>query len=336
MNIVQRAVRRLDTWQRRHPVIGFPFAVSKKYGDDEAVHHAALLTYYGFLSIFPLLLVLATLLKLFLRGEGELQQKILQSTTDYIPVIGSQLGQNVHSMDKAGLALAIGTVLTLYGARGVADVYRGMVNHVWQVPYSKRPGFPGSLVSSLLIIVVGGAGLIIAPLLSGYAVSFGHLWVFRFVALLLTTSILFGLLVFVTHLALADRRPLKQFWVGSLVGAVGIVLLQTIGNYLIVHQLKHLEELYSTFAIVLGLLYWMYLQAQILLYSLEIDSVRNLKLWPRALDQADRTDADRVAYRLYASRNSWHRDDQIELHTASKKRSLLERLKGDNPEDRAD
>jgi YihY family inner membrane protein len=326
MNIIQKAVSRLDALQRKRHFIGFPLAVSKKYGDDEASHYAALLTYYGFLSIFPLLLVLATLLRFFLRGEGELQRKILQGVTDYIPVIGSQLGKSVHSMDKAGLALAIGTILTLYGARGVADIYRNMVNHVWQVPYSKRPGFPGSIVSSLVIILVGGAGLIIAPLSSGFAVSFGHLWIFRLLALLLTTGVLFLLLLFVTHLALADRRPLKDFWVGSLVGAIGIVLLQAIGNYLIVHQLKHLQDLYSTFAIVLGLLYWLFLQAQLLLYALEIDSVRAFKLWPRSLVRENPTKADDEAYDLYARRNSWRKDDVIQVRNRNEKRPVLERL----------
>jgi uncharacterized BrkB/YihY/UPF0761 family membrane protein len=201
-----------------------------------------------------------------------------------------------------------------------------MTNHVWQVPYSKRRGFPGSIISSLLIIIVGGTGLIIAPLLSGYAVSFGRLWVFRLVALGLTTLILFGLIMFLTRLALAERRPAKDFWVGSMVAAVGIVLLQTVGNYLIVHQLKHLEDLYSTFAIVLGLLYWMYLQSQILLYALEIDSVRVYKLWPRSLQSEDPTLADDTAYDLYARRNSWRKDDEIEVRSRSKKRPLIERL----------
>jgi membrane protein len=328
MKVVDSLIGRLDNFQRRHRFAGFALAVNKKYSDDEAAHHAALLTYYGFLAIFPLLLVLTTVVKLLLRGEGNLQHKILTGATNYIPVIGSQLSQNVHSMKSAGLALAVGVLLTLYGARGVADVFRGGVNHVWQVPYARRTGFPGSLFKSLIIILVGGAGFLAAPIISGYAVGFGHhLWVLRVLALLLTLSILFCLFIFLTHTALAVSRPVRDLWVGALVAAIGLLILQSIGTYLITHQLKHLQDLYSTFAIVLGLLYWMYLQAQLVFYALEIDSVRRLGLWPRALNQARLTDADNEAYRLYAQRNSWHAEDEIQLRQNPKKRPLLERLR---------
>lgn len=329
--MVDNLTRRLDSYQRRHGLIGFPLAVSKKYGDDEAAHKAALLAYYGFLSLFPLLLVLATVVKLLLRGDGSLQRKILEGATNYIPVIGAQLTQNVHSMKGAGLALIVGVLLTLYGARGVADAFRTGVNHVWQVPYARRTGFPGSILKSLTIIIVGGIGFLAAPLISGYAVSFGHSWVSRVLALALTLLIFFCLFIFLTRTALSEPRPVRDLWVGALVAAIGLVILQAIGTYLITHQLKHLKDLYSTFAIVLGLLYWMSLQAQLIFYALEIDAVRSLKLWPRALDQSKLTDADNEAYRLYAKRNSWHKEDEIQLRRNPKKRPLLERLRDLDP-----
>src|SRR5258708_16666454 len=51
---VTRVIAWADRLQRRHGVLGFPYAVVKKYGDDEGGREAALITYYGFLSIFPL------------------------------------------------------------------------------------------------------------------------------------------------------------------------------------------------------------------------------------------------------------------------------------------
>jgi YihY family inner membrane protein len=327
MSFIQKWIDRYDAFQRKHPWLGFPLAEVRKYGDDEACHQAALLAYYGFLALFTLLMVLATLVKLFLRGDGDLQHQILQTATDYIPVIGSQLGQNIHGMDKAGLALAVGILLTLFGARGVADVFRGSINHVWQVPYARRTPFPKSLLKSLGIIIFGGIGLLLAPLLAGYATSFGYFWMFRVLALCLTAVILFGVFIFLARTAMSEVRPVKDIWVGALFAAVGIMLLQSLGTYLIAHQLKNLADLYSTFAIVLGLLFWLYLQTQIVLYAIEIDSVRILKLWPRAINTKTRTDGDAAAYRLYAQRNTWHADDEIELHQDTKKRPLLERIR---------
>jgi YihY family inner membrane protein len=271
------------------------------------------LAYYGFLALFPLLLVLATVVKLVLRGDGELQRKILQAATDYFPVIGTDLTRNVHSLGSTGIALAIGILLTFFGARGVADIFRGSVNHVWQIPYVRRPGFPVGIIKSLGIIVIGGVGLIGAPVLSGYAVSFSHALPFRLLGLLLSASILFCVFLFLFHFALAVKRPVRDVWIGALVAAIGLLLLQSLGGYILTHQIKNWDNLYGTFAIVLGLLYWIYLQTQVMLYALEIDTVRGLGLWPRAIQSKKLTDGDRKAYRLYAHRNRYNDEEEIDV-----------------------
>lgn len=318
MKLVDRAIAAVDAFQRRHPAAGFPYAVFKKYSDDEAGHQAALLAYYGFLALFPLLLVLATILKLVLRGEGELQRKILRAATDYFPVIGADLTRNVHSLGTTGVALAAGIMLTLFGARGVADIFRGSVNHVWQVPYVRRPGFPVGMVKSLGIIVVGGLGLLAAPVIAGYAVSFSHALPFRLLGLLLSASILFCVFLFLFHFALAVKRPLRDAWVGALFAAIGLLLLQSLGGYILTHQTRNWGDLYGTFAIVLGLLYWIYLQTQVVLYALEIDTVRGLQLWPRAIQGTNLTTGDRKAYRLYAHRNRYSDEAEIDLSDIKK------------------
>jgi hypothetical protein len=93
------------------------------------------------------------------------------------------------------------------------------------------------------------------------------------------------------------------------------MILQALGTYLITHELKHFNNLYSTFAVVLGLLYWLFLQTQIIVYAIELDSVRVLGLWPRAINQEDLTPEDRKAYRLYAHRNRFHDEEEIEVTT---------------------
>lgn len=336
MQIIKNVITRLDAFQRRHPFVGFPFAVIKKYGDDEAGHRAALLAYYGFLAIFPLLMVLTTLLSQFLKNNTDAQEKILKAATDYVPVIGTQLADSVNTFDQTGLALFIGVLLALYGVRGLADAFRGAINHVWQVPYVKRTTFPGSLIKSLVIIVIGGLGFLAVPVLAAFAVSFGTAWIYRIIALSLTLVILFCLFVFLARTAMSQARPVKDVWIGALFTAVCVMILQSIGNYLLTHELNKLQDLYSTFAIVLGMMFWLFLQTQVVLYAMEIDTVRVYKLWPRSMDSDNRTDADKAAYRLYAKRNSWHKDDEIELVEGSKKRPILERLRDLTHEDSKD
>ena len=72
-------------------MLGFPLAVLYKFIDDQGIYLAALITYYGFLSLFPLLLLLASALGFALRNDEELRQQILDSTLSQFPVIGEQL-----------------------------------------------------------------------------------------------------------------------------------------------------------------------------------------------------------------------------------------------------
>jgi membrane protein len=326
MDTIKKTLNWFDSFQRSHPFIGFPFAVIKKYGDDEAGKQAALLAYYGFLSLFPLLLVLTTSLKLFLNNNTELRDQILKGATDYFPSIGDSL-QPSHGVGGTGIALVIGVLLTLFGARGVADVFRGAVNHVWEVPVVKRTGFPMAILKSLFIIIIGGLGLISAPVISGFAVGFGHNLFFTLVGLVITMVILFAVFLFLIHVSLSVTRPLRDIWVGAATAAVGLTILQSLGSILIKSHLKSLNNLYATFAISLGLLYWLYLQTQVILYALELDSVRVFKLAPRSVNQGILTEQDRVAFRLYAHRNKFHDEEDIEVRTSTKKRPLMERLR---------
>jgi len=314
MKAIDRFINRLDRFQRRHRGLGFTFAVFKKYGDDEAGQHAALLTYYGFISLFPLLLVLTTVVKVLLRNDGELQRKILENATIYFPIIGDELQRNIHG-GATGLVLVVGTLLTLFGARGIADSFRGAVNHVWQVPRVKRSGFPLGLAKSFTIIIVGGIGLLATPIIAGYTLSASHALFFKAIALLITAGMLFGLFVFLASTALSVKRPIKDLWVGAAVATVGLLILQSVGSYLLAHQLKHLNNLYGTFALVLGLMYWLFLQTQVVVLSIEVDTVRAYKLWPRAINSGRLTEQDRAAYRLYAHRNRFHVEEEIGVTT---------------------
>ncbi len=314
MNVFQKVVQRIDTYQRRHKIVGFPFAVIKKYGDDQAGHQAALLTYYGFLSIFPLLLVLTTIVKVLIRNNAELRTKIIENVTNYFPVVGNELQKNVHTFGSTGWILVIGTLLTLFGARGVADTLRNGINHVWQIPYAQRSGFPHGILKSFAIIFVGSIGLLLAPVVSGYAINVGGRgWLMSAVALSITLAILYLMFLVLVRIALPTKVPLGHLRPAAIISTLGLATLQIAGGYVIKHQLSHLDSLYGTFAVVLGLLFWLYLQAQIFFYAIETASVRALGLWPRAIDQQHMTKQDKKALRFYAERNTFNQDSTVSI-----------------------
>src|SRR6186997_699135 len=105
MQAAEKLLRRVDEQHQQRAWIAFPYAVMKKFGDDQAGNLAALIAYYGFLSLFPLLLVLVTLLGMFLRNNPGLQGTIRTSALANFPVIGDEISKNVHSLRGSGLAL---------------------------------------------------------------------------------------------------------------------------------------------------------------------------------------------------------------------------------------
>jgi membrane protein len=292
MNSIQKLIGHIDKFQRHHSGFGFFYAVIKKYSEDQAGYQAALLTYYGFLALFPLLLVLTTVIGALTSHASGLQHTIITSVTNYFPVLGGQLSTHVHSLHKSGLALLVGILFTIYGARGVADVFRQGVNHIWRGPSVNQDSFPKSAAKSLGLIIVGGLGLMLASLCAGYAGAVGHGLGFRALSIAVNIFILFWLFTFLLNLSLPRHVSLKETQAGAAAAAIGLVILQSLGSYLLARELRNLDALYSTFAISLGLLFWIYLQAEMMYYSVEIASVRSHKLWPRALDAHNPTSVD--------------------------------------------
>jgi len=315
MNRAERAMRGLDLVQQGHAWLAFPVAVWKKFGDDQAGNLAALIAYYGFASLFPLLLVFVTVLDIVLRNAPTLRHQVLNSTFGQFPVIGPQLQANVHSLNATGPALVIGLILTFLGARGVAGAVQNALNSVWSVPYYRRPGFPWNLLRGVAMIIVVGLGLIVTAFLSSLAAGVGHVISgasghIGTVAVSLLVNI--GVFWLAFRLATASEVTWRAHFPGALASAVVWQILLLAGTYIVGHQLTHSTSLYGVFGIVLGLLAWLYLQAQATLYAVEATVVRARKLWPRSL-AGPLTAQDRRAFALYAEAEQRNADEPVDV-----------------------
>jgi membrane protein len=284
MKILNTAINKLDNWQQRHGWSALTYAVIKKYGQDESGRQAALLTYYSFLSLFPVLLVLTTVTSVLASKHPGLHDEIIRSTTAYFPVLGNQLSDHINTLHKNGWALVIGIIFTLYGTRGVADAFRRGVQHIWQVPKNQRLTFPRTIPNSLAIVIVGGAGFVIASISTGLAAAAGHGPAFRLLSVGVNLFILFWLFTFLLNTCLPRHVPIRDTRSGALAAAIGLIILQALGGYLLKTELKRLDALYSYFAIALGLLFWIYLQARLLYYAVTLSAVRAQHLWPRGFN----------------------------------------------------
>jgi YihY family inner membrane protein len=305
VNRLRSAIRDFDSFQQRHSWAGFPIAVGRKFSEDRAGSLAAVIAYYGFLAVFPLLLVLIVVLGIVLQGHPALQQKALGSALADFPVIGGALRTNVSGLHSSGASLVAGLLGTLIGARGVANAAQHAFNTVWGVPYKHRPGFRGSQIRSLAAIGVISLGVLTTTALSGIADGVSHLPVLiqagaRTGALLLSLALNILLFWLGFRITTAPEVPTWALRTGAVLAAVVWQMLQAVGGYLIGHEFRHASTLYGVFGLVLGLLFWLHIQAQLTLFIVEADVVRTRGLWPRSLLAPPFTEADRESFTGYA------------------------------------
>jgi membrane protein len=292
MKIINNLFKWFNKKQQKHTFLAFVIAVIKKYNDDSAGTQAALLTYYSFLSIFPLLLVLTTITDTVIAHDAGLRSTIIKGLTNYFPLLGGQLASHVHRLHADGFALVSGLLLTIYGTRGLANSFVNGVQNIWLIPKKDRIGFPKTYIKSFEIIFVGGTGLLLASIIASLASSSGHGFLFKLIAFIVNLALLTGIFIFLLNFSLPKHVKVGDVKSGALVAAVGLLILQYLGGYLLAHELKHLNALYSYFALSLGLLFWLYVQSQVLYYSIEVTVVGARKFWPRSLDNNNLTEID--------------------------------------------
>ncbi|WP_246036393.1 YihY/virulence factor BrkB family protein [Sinomonas susongensis] len=281
--------------------MGYPLAVLYKYFDDQGPFLAALITYYGFVSLFPLLLLLSTLLGFVLAGDPQLRTQVMASALAEFPVIGSQLSEPRGLGGGTG-GIVIGILGALYGGIGVAQAIQHAMNTAWSIPRNSRPDAVKSRVRSLLLLGTVGLALIGTTVLSafgGYADALGLAGRVLFLAL----SVAVNAGAFILAFRIGTVRPLtvRQVLPGAVGAAVAWQLLQSVGPIYVAQVVRRASAMNGVFAVVLGLLAFLYVAAVAIVLCVEANVVRVDRLHPRALltpftDQVDLTAGDRKSY----------------------------------------
>ena len=306
MHIVERLAALADrvfAWadglQRRHGVLGFPYAVIKKYGDDDGGREAALITYYGFLSIFPLLLLGVAILSRVLATNPELRQKLVSAIVP--PALQPTVEQALTKLPDTTVPLIAGLIGLLFAGTGIAFSAYQTMNNVAAVPRRLRPGFFSRYLRVFVMLVTLMVGALAVGALTVAATALPD-WpgAQRAVATIGSALIIFAVLLLGAKLLLARRAPFRALWPAAAAGAVAVTLLLTIGPPLLARFVSNAGAVYGSFATVAGIFAVFYLISQALVYSAEIAAVRHARLWPRALDQNRPTAADVRAQALLA------------------------------------
>jgi membrane protein len=274
----------IDRWQQARPLTAVPVAVAKKFTDDGASRLAALIAYWSFFSIFPLLLAFASILGFLLEGNPDFQQDVLDSTVAQIPVIGAQLSRDVTSLKGSGLALAIGIAGAVWAGLGVTLAIGNALDALWTVRRVDRPDYVRKRLRGLAILVVMGTANVlttvvvalarngtIQPPVAGIATFAG------------SAAIDFAVFVTAFRVLTAASVTVGQVLPGAVLATISWMGLQTLGGLYVEHVVAQSNETYGVFAAVIGLLSWLWLAAQLSLIAGEVNVVLAQRLWPRSL-----------------------------------------------------
>jgi membrane protein len=315
---VNEILRKVDAYQKRHALLAFPIAVVRKFGDDQAGNLAALIAYYGFFSLFPLLLVLVTVLGMVLRNNPDLQTRILDSALANFPVIGTEISRNIDALEGSGVTLAMGIALTLWSGLGVIKATQTAMNTVWNVPFEHRPNFLKSTLRALIMLGVLGV-LTLASAAAGTIGGGSSQW--WLVVLGLVVSLVVNLFLFLLAFRVLTSENLTWSDVlpGAAVGSVAWTTLQALGGFYVSRELQGASDVYGTFAVVIGLLAWIFIGAELTLLAAEVNVVRKRHLWPRSLVQPPFTDADVEALTRYAKQEGRRPEERIDVEVQGRR-----------------
>jgi YihY family inner membrane protein len=259
-------------------LLAIPVAAIRRFSEDGAGRWAAVIAYYGFFSLFPLLLVLVTILGLVLRGDPSALASIQRSALHQFPVIGSDLQQ--RRLGGHVYAVVLGMTMALWAGLGVAQAAQGAFDTIWDV---ERASALRRRLRTLALLTTVGPLFAASSALSGLAASGGSgplQSVLGVVVSLAADGVLFAVAFRLLSPADVGWRDL---WPGIAVAAVAWELLQTLGGIYVDHVIRGATGTYGTFALVIGLLTWMHIGAQASIFAAEVNVVVARRLWPRAI-----------------------------------------------------
>ena len=250
-----------------------------------------------------------------LRGHPGLADRIVNSALGQFPVIGGDV--QTRTLHGSLLALVVGIVVAVWSGMGVFLAVENAMNHLWGVPFRRRPNAVRRRVRAFLLLLVLGAAVIVSTGLGAFSTvgaRYGVAW--KIGSALLAMLLNVGVFWFAFRELTAEEVGWSDVRNGAIVAAAAYEGLQLLGGYYVGHVLSSAKNTYGTFALVIGLLSWLYLASLVTLLAAEANVVARRRLWPRSFSvvvEEPATRADEAALTQRARVEERRSDERVSV-----------------------
>jgi membrane protein len=282
MATMKDRLEKLDRYQQRHRKTGIAFATVKKFSEDQSSGLASMIAFWAFFSIFPLLLALVTILGYVLPAST--RTSVLNNVASYFPLLDTS---TVHGLTGSWWPVVFGLLTAIWSGTAVTRTTEQAFNSVWEIKKVDRPGFVDKMKHSLLALVTIGLGLVLSVVISSLAMGSSsgvHVsWWQRLLGYVISIALDIGIFVAAFRLLTSKAVGIRDVLPGAILAGVAFWFLQEVSSFIIANRLRSVQSVYGTFATVVVMLWWFYLQAQITLFGAQLNVVLKERLYPRSL-----------------------------------------------------
>jgi YihY family inner membrane protein len=285
MRMTASLLQKLDRAQKSSAPLSVAVATVKKFSEDQSANLAAMIAFWAFFSVFPLFLVLVTLLAIFLPASDK--NSVLGHVAEMFPLLDPK---TVNGLSGAWWTIVLGLATALWSGSGVVRTAQFAFNSVWGIPPSQQPSLIKQTLRSVMVLATIGAGLVLTTLLSGLVassasgVNLGA--VARIAGYVLSAALDVGIFLAAFRI-LTDRDvSIRDVLPGAILSGIAFFVLQELSTLIISRYLKNAQSTYGHFATVITILWWFYLQSIITMLGAQLNVVLKQHSYPRSLTGA--------------------------------------------------
>ncbi len=248
---------RVMALRRRHVAIDVVVDMLDGWRRHQSGRNASLLSFFFFLSIFPLLLVATTILGFVLQNDQDLQQRIVGGALGNIPVLGQQLADDPTSLHGSVWVLIVGLLTALWSATKAFVGFQVAQDDIWEIPIDDREAMPVKRGRAVLGLTIVGVSQIGTLALTTIVNAAGLPGVSRILLLVASLVVNIAVIAFMYRYLTAASPTWRDVFPGAIAAGIAFSILQYFGAGIVRRITANASDTYGQFALVLGLVTWL-------------------------------------------------------------------------------